>query len=368
MAGKPEDLFGNDPEDNYFFTEKPKSAEEAIARAPSGNEISLTKAALVNYIKEWLMPGTDANKLLLQRSPAMSRFVTEIKTVDGIDNGSLSWEPDPTARKIQVAQLFEDMHKQVPAILVANTGYTNRSPGLGAIHGQRYLVGRHKTLTLQKDLLISVDINIITLDQSSTNTLTTFIAEIFGNPLGTLLVGNLIQSSSPLGSYQIVLPSEMSVPNLSSELIEGDSQNAQWMTTLSMDIHYSGSQQITGSLPIRRGDTRVGAPGGSLGVPGIADGSALSLKLVGSTTATVGREKTYKVVDPNGYAVALSSEYKIVVSDFKKATFSTQRMVFKARRPGTVELRLVHIRQTEVLDNGVSTARKVVSSITITSR
>lgn len=345
------------PNDGFFYTDRSRSSSEAASRQPAGREINVVKAAIQAYISRWLIPDTQQNRLLIEHAPRLSQFMQNRDGARGIHfNIDQSWGEidEVNTRKVQVARFVESLERRLPAILIIDGGYRNRTAGLGDIQGGRMIGGVALNFDIITDLLVNIEIMVVAEDDSTCNDLSVLLTSTLGAPLRRFGGGNQIYSNDPNNHWQITLPLENEISALSRDVVGDDTTNQVWTASTSLEIMYDGQSTLTSGVPIRRGTGGIGTDGGHQ-IDFVYDG------LPGSQVVISGPDKIgirspskYKLVlSTIGAEIVLNPKWKVTLSDFRVAVLDLHTMVLRPKSLGTVEIRL-HDETNEVI------ARKMV--------
>jgi len=172
------------PPTGYLNRKVAQSVQEAVQSQSVDHIKTIVKAAIQRYIESYMNVQGGNRDLFAIISKLGLQYITD-----------QSFDPlsDPTLRKVQLARLFEQLHQEMPAILIMDSAF-NYVPmnftGLDAAwikDGQWY--GR---VQIFRELVISVVA--ATRDQSTTDFLHGLLSVLFGEMTflggGTLMTGN----------------------------------------------------------------------------------------------------------------------------------------------------------------------------------
>lgn len=362
------------PDDGFYHKRAPETPAEAVTETPRGKDIGVTKAVLQRYIQRWLTPDSAHRRLLESYSPRSANFVLNRPAARNVHvDTSFSWETDDaTERKVQVARFMTKLKERYPAVLIVDGGFRNRPAGLGDIQGGRVVGGTVVDYDLVTSLVISVEIIVAALDESTCSDLALLVSSIFGSPLRRFGGGNHLTDSDQGTSYQIVVNNlEVSFGALSRENINEDPVDSKWSCTASLEIGYEAIGSIRAQLPIRQGDTRLTDEGGAQGADENygARNAAGNLEINGPTSVRMGQRVEYNILDPNNRPAIIPGQYKMQVTDRRLAGFKrlgNHGVMLTAKRPGTIELRMVDPNLSETDESTGHTHPKVVARLEIT--
>lgn len=359
------------PDDGFYHTRRSETVAEAVTETPRGRDVTVAKAVLQRYIQRWLTPDSQHAKLLRMYAPRSANFVLDRPADRSIHvETGFSWDSDdPAERKVQVARFHTRLRERYPAVLIVDGGFRVRAGGLGDLQAGRIVEGTVVDYDLVTSMVISMEVMVAALDESTASDLAVLLGSILGSPLRRFGGGNHLTSSDESNSYQVTLPLEVSFGSLSRDTITEDTEDSKWTTSTSLEVSYEAIGSIRTRLPIRRGDDDFGDVGGAMPSVGQVGnlGSDIEPSFDGPATVRVGTRYSYRLLDPDGNPIRRKGEWKVQVSDHRIATLKVNREFnLLPRRPGSIELRLVDTaRQDLGTDTGQSTP-KVIARLSIT--
>lgn len=365
------------PEDGFFYNDRPRSVEEAVAQKSLTREVNLTKAVIQKYIETWFSPNTFQRRLIEEYAPRAMQFISGASSKRNIHFFTdVSWEmetmeaEDSNLRKVQIRRFMEQVGENYPAILIIDGGFRNRTAGLGDIQGGRMVGPTIVDFDVVTDLVINLDIMVAALDESTASDLALFVAQTIGPPLRRFGGGNQLTGSDKNTSYQVTFPLEISPSALSRENITDDPVNSKWTTSISLEVQFESVMSARTALPIYRGHTNLGEAGGAVGQMEIDVTNVSEMYppvIDGPDTIRMNCPVGYRLTTSNGYPVMVSNDWKMVVTDYRIATFNPRTMIMQPKRIGVVELRVVDRTKSDTDENGhkhdMVIARKQISVI-----
>jgi len=178
---------------SYILKSVPKSTKQVIDAASHDKVLLITKNAVANYIRSFL-DTTGVNRALAEQIGSHSlKYITD-----------KSLSTDPTERKTQLALMSEQIKEQVPAILIADTGFQWVPATVGSVTGRHFEDGREIT---KFDLVFNTNLTVVVLsnDETSCKDLTTLLICCFG-PLRRLGNGIFFRSDNIESNWVVTLP------------------------------------------------------------------------------------------------------------------------------------------------------------------
>lgn len=360
------------PDTGFVFSERSRSAEEAVSRSPGGREMQIVKSAIQAYLASFITPGTRRNMLLMQHAPSAANFALDKQGARSVHfNLDHRWDQpyDPVKKRVQIARIIEEIYQKLPSVIIVDAGHRNRNPGLGHVQGGIFMSGGGVSALstaafIDTELVCNLELIIAAKDEVACDDMVSWVRAAFSELRG-LAGGD--QLSDDEGRWVLTLPmGEVSAGAISRQNIPDDPKDSYYQSSISVELVYQGRSTIYMRQGVRGTATGLGDEGASEAIPS-ADGQTPDLYLVGATTGVtlaVGETHLLQIAMPDGQTtVRLSDRYLLQLSDTRLARIdpSTRRLI--ARQRGVVNVRLLDRSMT---GDGPDHTSRLVSELAVT--
>jgi len=225
------------PEDgSYIFADIPVGTKQAVAATAEARVRQTTKSALQWYLDQFFQSDGRYRDILDWTAPFMVSFVTDLTGNSELD--------DTMFYEIQLARIWSDLREKLPAIIIADTGFTYQQSGLGGqIRGVRI---NDRQVSSAAPMLATVELDLMTAstDESTTSDLADALTYILG-PLTSMVKGWWIYSGRPEDNWEVRLPQVGAAPSgLERRNVGEDTRDSIWTATLTLSVEFEGIVQF----------------------------------------------------------------------------------------------------------------------------
>jgi hypothetical protein len=216
---------------NWVYAAVPKHQAQALRKDALGRATSLTKNVLQQYIATFLHSEGSNRNLMLFVAPAVESYITDRSLPPGLSIHE---------RYVHLARYFNEVPQKLPAILIADSGFTDHPTGIGDID-MAYYDESLETHVLRIAMLmtVQVEIFIISGDEETTETLRTAVTLMLGPQLRRLGGGNEICDRNGMWVVRLAPKGDLSVSG-SATNVTTDQVDQLWVSTISHEIEYEG--------------------------------------------------------------------------------------------------------------------------------
>ena len=303
-----------------------QSAQEAIQSYSVDHIKTIVKSAIQRYIESF-MQKDGGNRSLYETLTKMGLQYIVDKSFDPTR--------DPTLRKMQLARLFEQIHRELPAILIVDSAFEYVPINFTGIN-RAYIQQGNWYGTIQIVRQLTVSIVAATRDQASTDFLQGLLSVLFGE-MRFLAGGTRIVGNQALGETWVMTLGIPKLGTVSQDAVSDDPKDKIWSFGIEVsDILFE--DHITIKQPIDK-DGGVGR-------------GVLSADALANTPPIIHAPATIPV---NGSARILFETFqplhqRVIITDPNIATYEPKSQVITPRRLGTFEIQIV--RPTTTLGAG----------------
>ena len=318
----------NPPPSGYLNRKVAQSIQEAVQNYTVDHIKTIVKSGIQRYIESF-MSQQGGNRTLYETFTKMGLQYIVDKSFDPAS--------DPTLRKTQLARLFEQIHRELPAILIVDSAFEYIPANFTGIDRaytqQNYWYG---TVQIVRQLTCSVIA--ATRDQSSTDFLQGLLSVMFGE-LRFLGGGTRIEGNRSLGETWVMMLGNPKLGTVTQDTVTEDPKDKIWSFTIEVpDILFEDS------ITIKQAMDRSGGAGQLNGV-NPAD-YITNIPPVIYAPDTLPINESVKIL----FSIFQPEFHRVILSDPNIATFEPQSQTFTPRRLGSVEIQV--IRNTKPLGTG----------------
>jgi hypothetical protein len=301
-----------------------QSMEEAVQSYTVDHIKMLVKAGIQRYIESF-MNKDGGNRSLYETFTKLGLSYITDKSFDPTS--------DPTLRKLQLARLFEQIHQQLPAILIVDSEFKIVPMNFTGLQRARTQNGYwYGTVQVIRELSISVVAG--TVAQSNTDFLQGLLSTMFGE-LKWLAGGTRMTGNRDLGETWVMT---MGVPQFTSitQTPVGESPTDRvWSTTVEIpNVLFEDCIIIQQKL-----DRNGGIQGGIMNPPG---GDITNVVPIINAPTTIPMNQSTLV----SITKFQPKTQRIVISDPNIATYEPKSRTLTPRRLGTFQLQVLKQRTT----------------------
>lgn len=222
--------------DGFIYENVPVTSKQAFAATAEARVRQTVKAAIQNYLDQYLNTRGRYHTQLRQTAPFGGNYITDV-----------SRDPhneDPFQYNVLLARMWGKLKGNLPAIIISDTGLTPESSGLGN-QGPGYLVDS-QTQTLSTTVLgtMAVEVLAAAMSESEASDLGDLLVYILG-PLTAINKGYWIHSSRAEDRWEVRIPQVP--PGLTAvehRPMGDDPVDVMWSVTLSMEVAFEGLIQV----------------------------------------------------------------------------------------------------------------------------
>jgi len=256
--------------DDWIYNAVPRSKVESAAKDAEARVTETVKNAVARYLGLYLNSDGIHRHLLNLTAGFSVQFDTRIR-------GPRDPE-DPSVYEIQLARFWGDLRQKLPCILVVDSGFKYRSPGLGGIVNS-FAVNK-TTSSVQLSMLadVPIELHIAALDETTCGDIRDILVYILG-PLSSMTKGHVITSNRPEDKWEVRMPLTFEPSGLAHKGITNDTKDQMWTTTINLTPVFEGLIRIAFANQIH--------PDLIQGVDGITDGVPLGYNLGTGMLVTV---------------------------------------------------------------------------------
>ncbi len=220
-------------EKGYIFESLPKSTKEAASKFSLKRIKTLAKTSLQSYIDSFLNSEKHVNRRMLEAAAGKIQYFSD-----------LTFTADPANAKIekpiQLARMYTDLKENFPCILIVDAGAIPRQYA-----GSRIPNKRTANLESQLEYVVPLTVSVASLDEETTDILSSLLSLIFGPLLvlagGVELKGNIYNGDK----WTVKLPNVYTWSALSQSNIEGDSKDQIWSSTFELEVTVEDTLEIS---------------------------------------------------------------------------------------------------------------------------
>jgi hypothetical protein len=291
--------------------------EEAVQTFTADHIKTLVKAGIQRYIESF-MNKDGGNRGLYETFTKMGlQYITD-KSFDATS--------DPTLRKLQIARLFEQLHQQLPAILIVDSDFKNLPMNFTGLERVRFQNGYwYGTLQVVRQLTISVVAG--TTSQTNTDFLQSLLSVMFGE-IKFLAGGGRMTGNRALGETWVMTLGLPVLGGITQTPIGEDPKDKAWATTIEIpDILFEDSITIQQKLSTFTAGQRIMNPTGNIGDTPPVIYAPATIPMNQSTQVRL-----------NYFQPSIQ---RVIISDPNIATYEPQSRMITPRRLGTFELQVI---------------------------
>lgn len=219
------------PED-YIFHTIPRSKRQAAARAAETRVTLTVKNAIQEYLSRYLSADGRYRDQLKQTAPYTIQYETGL-------SGSMD---DPTVHEVQLARLWQDLRQKLPCIMIMDGKFEYHNPGLGGFTGSSWLTARTAKVDLKIEVSMELNIQVAALDETTCGDLRDMLVYILG-PL-TYVNKHLIRSDNAADDWEIRLPTNFDVLEMSGKKMPSDSHDSFYTAGVTLEVDFEGKVGI----------------------------------------------------------------------------------------------------------------------------
>ncbi len=311
----------------FVATATPRSVVEAVAQTHDRLK-SITKSALERYIRSFLdTDGTNRSAIETVAKGSLS-YITD---------RSLDPKDDVTRRATQLARMFNEIHEEVPAILIIDAGMQSIPSGLNSGLQHSTLDGGKWQGWFHKHFRIPLTIATLTADQESTDQLMEIIELQFNN-LRNIAGGSRItgEPGEPGEAWEVRIPLEIGISATSGVNITDDPKDQLWFANFDITVDAEDSFAI--EMPFDLDFTAdIGGRVAQGATPGTSDLSAALPPVIEAPT-------TIQITSPTSVGFRrLRDTQRVIIDQPRVATIDPTTNVITPRRLGTFKLQVIDL-------------------------
>ena len=331
------------PPAGYLNRKIAESVQEAVARYTSDHIKSITKAAIQEYIDSFLNTKGGNRELFSAITKSGLQYITD-KSFDP--------ESDTTLRKVQLARFFEQIHRELPTILIMDTAFEivpSNFTGIDAAYIENGFW--YGTMAIVRRLQISVVAG--TRDQSTTDIFHSLLSVLFGEMRfisgGTFLRGNHADGET----WVINMGPPSSLNTVTKEKVSDDPKDTIYLFNLDLP-NIIFEDRVTVRQPMGKfggGQGNMNPEGAEL-LPIIYAPSTIPIDETGQV-----RLKYFQPLNHN-----------IIINDPNIATYEPKDKTIHPRRLGTFELQILEKKKPldgENVGSQTGATQKVIARVQI---
>jgi hypothetical protein len=308
----------NSPPDGYLNRKVAQSVQEAVQSYTVDHIKTIVKSGIQRYIESFMSP-VGGNRSLYETVTKMGLQYIVDKSFDPTT--------DPTLRKTQLARLFEQIHRELPAILIVDSAFEYVPTNFTGIERAHILQGSwYGTLQIVRQLSILVVAG--TRDQSSTDFLHGLLSVLFGE-LRFLAGGNLITGNRDLGETWVMTLGSPKLGTVSQDNVSDDPKDKIWTFSIEIpDIIFEDT------VKVKQAVDKIGGQG---------VGSVSPRDYIADTPPTIIAPETIAINDSvKVYFETFQPEFhRVIISDPNIATYEPQSQILTPRKLGTFQLQVI---------------------------
>jgi hypothetical protein len=339
------------PPTGYMNRKIAESVQEAVANRSMDHIKTIVKAAIQRYIESFM------------NTQGGNRKIFEVLTKLGlqyITDKSFDQASDPTLRKTQLARLFEQVRRELPAILIVDSEFEYIQSNFTGID-RAYIQNNFWYGTVQVVRRLKISIVVGTRDQTSTDFLHGLLSILFGELLfishGTRMTGN-----TNLGESWVIGMGNPVLGNITQARVNEDPKDTIWSFVIDLpNVLYE--DHVTIKQPI---DVLEQPPG-----PGVVNGFANVTPIIYAPN-TIPINQSVKLL----FQYFQPLQHSVIIDNPNIATYNPTTQEFSPRRLGTCNIQVVigplatRVVQNQPFNQQTGTVTEVVAQkqITITAR
>lgn len=316
--------------DVFSPTAPPQSRAASHTRWPAARGRSLVKGSICRYLESFFTSNGANRSLVDALMPNISSLIAD---------RSFDPETDKTKRVLLLQRWFKDMRENLPAIIVADTGFNPRIDLQGIDRLQRKTVSEDGLRVLRwYPVLMSVPLTLTvgSLDSDTTGQLADALSFIF-NTLRQLSCGSLLRGVSREDTkWEVRLPGVSTLAGTSTTTIADDSTAQLFMTTVEIEPDFEALTVISRA----RAATFEEAPGAARGGEDLRE--IYPPQIVCPSTIALS-ESTRFVMR------RMRVEHKLIIDDYRIAVVDPTLCVLYPRRLGSFKLQVYDKKQQAVV-------------------
>ena len=308
----------NPPPSGYLNRKVAQSIQEAVQNYTVDHIKTIVKSGIQRYIESFMSP-QGGNRTLYETFTKMGLQYIVDKSFDPAS--------DPTLRKTQLARLFEQIHRELPAILIVDSAFeyvpTNFTGIDRAYTQQGFWYG-----TVQIIRQLTVSVIAATRDQSSTDFLQGLLSVVFGE-MRFLAGGTRIEGNRSLGETWVMTLGNPKLGTVSQDAVSDDPKDKIWSFTLEIpDILFEDS------ITIKQSMDRSG---------GMGTGVLSPQDYITNTPPIIHAPDTLRINESAHilFETFQPEFHRVIISDPNIATFEPQSQTLSPRRLGSIELQII---------------------------
>ena len=340
------------PKPGFVQKAIPRSVIESVASQSHDRLKSIAKSALEHYIRSFLDTDGENRQAIEAVAKGSLQYITD---------KSLAATEDKTRRATQLARIYNEIRKDVPAIVIIDAGVESVPTGLMSGLTNATLIDNKWQGWYTKQFKVPMTIAIVTADQESTDQLMELVELQFNN-LRQIGGGSAIRSQEPGHNWEVRIPLTQAISATTGENINEDTKDQLWHATF--DITVDAEDTFAVEMPFDTALTSTSYDGDIIAgmVPNQPNLSAtLPPQILAPSTMQVNVPTTV------GFR-RLRHTHKIMIDQPMIATIDIDARTITPRRPGTFNLMVMDlaVRQNEAEPRAMAPVVAAQKLITVT--
>ena len=305
----------------YLNRKIAQSADEAIAQYTADHIKTIVKATIQKYIESFFNQDGGNREIFQTPSKMGLQYITD-KSFDA--------SSDTTLRKTQVARLFEQVHRELPCMLIMDSGFEYVHQNWTGLDRAWVNKGEwYASVLITRNLKITIAVG--TRDQSTTDFLHGLLSVLFGE-YRFISSGQRITGNEEIGETWVVKIGTPELGTVTNQPINEDPKDKVWMFNIELNnVLFEDSVSFKQPLP------KFGTPG--TGVMNEPD--------LGWTPPIIYLQDEIPINEQVRVLFDLFQPdfHKIIIKDPNIATIETKSRLISPRRLGTTELQVLRPRR-----------------------
>lgn len=309
----------------YLNRKVAQSAEEAIAQYTADHIKTIVKATIQKYIESFFNTDGGNRELFSALTKTGLQYITD-KSFDA--------SSDVTLRKTQLARMFEQVHQELPCMLIMDSGFEyihQNWIGLDKVwfnNGEWY-----GSLFFTRNLKITIAVG--TRDQSSADFLHGLLSILFGE-FRFVAQGQRLTGNYEIGETWVIKIGHPTLGTVTQQSLGEDPKDKIWLFNLELE-----QVLFEDAVSFKQPLAKFGDPG--QGVLNEADLAGIPPVIYLDDVIPI--NQTTQVL----FDLFQPDFHRIIIKDPNIATIETKSRILSPRRLGTTELQVVRARTD--LDN-----------------
>lgn len=309
------------PPSGYLNRKVAQSADEAIAQYTADHIKTIVKATIQKYMESFFNQNGGNREIFKTLSRQGLQYITD---------RSFDASSDPTLRKTQLARLFEQVHQELPCMLILDSGFEYIHQNWTGLDRAWKSQGEwYASVLITRNLKITIAVG--TRDQSSTDFLHGLLSVLFGE-FRFISAGQRITGNYEIGETWVVKIGTPTLGTVTQQPVGDDPKDRIWMFNIELDnVLFEDTVSFKQPIPKDSLPARDQMNNPDLGwtppVIYMPDQIAINDRV----------QVLFDLFQPD--------HHRIIIADPNVATIETKSRLVSPRRLGTTQLQVVRARR-----------------------